>query len=96
MTLPLWEYKNPAAAAVIGGFVYRGRKIPRLGGKYVFADFAGGQISILSADGAEAPAGEPIVDANLGVSSFGVDADNELYVLSFGGQIFRLQENPSP
>ncbi len=37
---PVAEYDNPEEGrAVIGGFVYRGRAIPQLRGRYVFGDF---------------------------------------------------------
>jgi hypothetical protein len=46
---PIFEYPHPpapqdkkfGAAAIIGGYVYRGRAIPQLQGQYVFADYPG-------------------------------------------------------
>jgi sialidase-1 len=38
---PVFEYDHQDGADVIGGFVYRGTKVPQLYGKYVFADHQG-------------------------------------------------------
>jgi len=43
LTDPLFEYDHQDGVAVLGGFVYRGKQLPQLYGKYVFADFAGGK-----------------------------------------------------
>ena len=37
---PIAEYDHDEGIAVIGGFVYRGRRIPELRGRYVFGDLA--------------------------------------------------------
>jgi hypothetical protein len=43
LTDPLFEYDHEDGVAVLSGFVYRGKQIPALYGKFVFADFAGGR-----------------------------------------------------
>jgi glucose/arabinose dehydrogenase len=88
---PVYEYSHDTGGvAVTGGFVYRGRAIPALSGAYVFADFAlGDLVAIEQRDGrlVEARPLGPHVDA---VTSFGEDGDGELYVLSRGGALYRL------
>ncbi|MCP5423952.1 MAG: PQQ-dependent sugar dehydrogenase [Gammaproteobacteria bacterium] len=37
---PVAEYDHDEGSAVIGGFVYRGRRLPGLRGRYVFGDFS--------------------------------------------------------
>ena len=37
---PIAEYDHDEGIAIVGGFVYRGTKIPALEGRYVFGDFA--------------------------------------------------------
>ncbi|HEX9968857.1 MAG TPA: hypothetical protein VGB03_01865, partial [Acidimicrobiales bacterium] len=79
------------ACAVTGGYVYRGRKLASLlGGKYVFADACVGELQVLTGDGRPERL-ELQVDSP---SSFGEDAAGELYVLSLGGKVFRLDPAP--
>ncbi len=41
---PGWDCKSDLGHGIIGGFVYRGSAVPRLRGKYVFADLVTGQL----------------------------------------------------
>jgi hypothetical protein len=75
---------------VIGGAVYRGGDIPALVGAYVFADLCLGELEAIRL----APDGDvqhavlgPTVD---NPSSFGTDANGELYVLSLAGGVYRI------
>lgn len=89
---PILEYQNANAEegiglSVIGGFVYRGKAIPDLYGKYIFGDwsesFLTGKGKIFVAE--ESNGSWSIIDsAELSsfILGFGQDADNELYVLA--------------
>ena len=77
-------------------FVYHGDLAPSLAGRYVFADYGTGRIWALAWDGAEAEV-EEIMNTSLAISSFGVDAQQELYALAFNGRIYRFTEqSPDP
>jgi len=105
---PIAEYDHDDGVAIVGGFVYRGTKIPPLAGRYVHGDFAqtfsnDGRLFYL--DEADTIVEFPLVDqAELGMSllGFGEDADGELYVLAnrtgtpFGetGVVLRLTTKP--
>lgn len=108
LTDPIHEYPRSLGQSITGGFVYRGRALgAALVGHYFFADFVTGRVwSIpltVSAATGEATAG-PAVEhtAALGgagrvgnVSSFGVDANGELYIVSYDhGRILRLIGSP--
>jgi glucose/arabinose dehydrogenase len=90
--MPLFDYshENGGNCAVTGGYVYRGTKIPALRGGYLYADYCGGMLRALAAkDGKLAQ--ERILPVNVpGVNSFGQDASGELYVLTDGGDVFRV------
>jgi glucose/arabinose dehydrogenase len=93
---PLIQYAHPRAGycnargTVIGGYVYRGRRIPGLRGRYVFGDFCTGEI--WSASVAPGRAGGIRLEARSGrLSSFGIDARGELYATELGGRVFRLE-----
>ena len=47
---PVAQYDHDEGYAVSGGFVYRGRAIPALRGKYVFTDFPRGRVLYIDAD----------------------------------------------
>ena len=47
---PVAQYDHDDGNAIGGGFVYRGRAIPALQGKYVFTDFPRGRVLYIDAD----------------------------------------------
>jgi hypothetical protein len=101
LTDPIFDYGRSEGQSITGGFVYRGRALgPSFLGRYFFADFEAGRVWSLAltvnpATG-EATASNRIEHtAELGnvgnVSSFGVDADGELYVVSYSlGRILKI------
>lgn len=90
---PVTQYDHSLGQSITGGFVYRGTAIPALQGFYLFADFASGRIFAVAADAAIGSQAEALLDTSVSISSFAEDNDGELYVLDFGGQIYRLIEN---
>lgn len=84
---PLYEYGHEENdRSVTGGYVYRGNNLPSLQGLYVYGDFVSGRIWALDDNGNNTL----IIDTDLAISSFGIDADNELYICSFDGNIYQL------
>ncbi len=103
---PIFEYKNvngfrndPEALgiSITGGYVYRGKALPQLEGRYVFGDWSrnfvvkGGMIYVATrpAPGSQKWSIEPLESAThpkgqlqAFVVSFGQDAEGELYVLT--------------
>jgi glucose/arabinose dehydrogenase len=92
-TPPLLDLPRDEAHAVIGGYVYRGARLPELQGRYIFGDYPSGRIWAVSYE----PRGSEVqllqrdllletpfnTDAN-SITSFGTDADGELYILTLG------------
>jgi glucose/arabinose dehydrogenase len=103
---PIFEYDRGAGQSVTGGFVYRGRALPASHqGRYFFGDFAAGRVwsialNINTATG-EATASNLVEHTGeLGgpgnVSSFGTDADGELYIVSYyTGNILKIIGPPA-
>jgi uncharacterized repeat protein (TIGR03806 family) len=93
---PIAQYGRSLGASTTGGFVYRGSAIPNLYGRYVFGDFATGNIWQIPR---ETPptltlsANSPARDTNLQIASFGQDTDGELYVVHLGGTLHRLVQS---
>ena len=71
--------------------VYRGRRIPGLVGHYVFADYCSSWLRSFRYRGGKATDLRelPLPDRTP-VSSFGVDAEGEIYVLSHEGAVLKL------
>lgn len=92
---PLFDYVNAGGSVVTAGFIVRDGALPGLGGRALFADFAGGTIRSLRLDPANPD------DASTGASvrqlaSFGEDAVGRLYATGLGGSVVRLAAGPGP
>ncbi len=93
LTPPIAVYRNPkkGCAAVVGGFVYRGRGTPRLRGRYVFGDLCSTAVwSFRLANGKAVDRRLEQVIVPGGVTSFGEGARGELYAASLNGKVYRL------
>ena len=87
---PIAEYSHQFGCSVVGGYVYRGEREPGLAGVYLFADFCSGLVWGLGRDErGEWVMSEPVA-SNLSISSFGEDANGEVYVVDLSGAIFRV------
>jgi glucose/arabinose dehydrogenase len=90
--LPVYEYNHDVGQSVVGGFVYRGTKIPTLQGVYLFADTYAGNLQALRLRGDTTEHADLGITAPEGfVVSFGEDVDGELYVLSLNGGVYRIE-----
>src|SRR5262245_33716826 len=104
LTDPIWEYSHSVGQSITGGFVYRGSSLAAsFRGRYFFADYVQGKVwsmalSINPTSG-EATASAPTEHtAELGgsavignISSFGLDAAGELYIVNHtGGSIVQI------
>lgn len=87
--LPVWEYDHSKGQSITGGYVYRGNAVPALRGAYVFADFMSGRMWALWNDGTS-PRVVELPDTDLSISSFGLDAHDELYLTAFDGKVYQV------
>jgi glucose/arabinose dehydrogenase len=105
---PIHEYDHSVGQSITGGFVYRGSALPATyRGRYFFADFVQGRVFSIAltidANGEARASGliehtaELSASAPFGsVSSFGVDRDGELYLVSYSlGRIFKIVGPPA-
>jgi len=91
LTLPALEYGHGEGCSVTGGVVYRGRRIPSLAGCYFFSDYCQGWIrSFRYANGEATELKQWRLPGTPDVTSFGEDAEGEIYVLSQGGSVWRI------
>jgi len=89
--LPIHEYSHAeGGCTVIGGYVYRGEAIPALSGAYLFGDLCIGEIEALRVRGARVTGNRSLGPVVENLSSFGEDADGELYAMSLSGGVYRI------
>lgn len=87
---PISVYSHSVGSSVTGGYLYRGRDIPTLTGKYVFGDFIKGKIFALT-NGTGGWSSSSLYNSTVLISSFGERKDGALWVVDYGnGKIFRL------
>jgi glucose/arabinose dehydrogenase len=87
---PVAEYGRGLGTSITGGFVYRGVSFPALAGRYVFGDFGSGRIWHIAGDTAATLTITGGFESGLSISSFGQGGDGELYVVDYGGRLYRL------
>ena len=88
---PVVDYGRAAGTCVIGGYVYRGTRVPSLYGAYVYADNGSGRVWALTWDGTSVTAPPVQITTIGGVSSFGEDRSGEMLVCGHGsGRLYRL------
>jgi hypothetical protein len=91
LQVPVHEYNHSDGCSVTGGHVYRGARIPSLAGRYLYADYCEGWVRSFQLSNGAASNHETHDLGNLGsITSFGEDANRELYILSSNGRVYRL------
>jgi glucose/arabinose dehydrogenase len=86
---PIWEYHHDIGKSITGGPVYRGKRVPKLEGAYLYADYVTGQVWALWHDGGtrQVVANRTIQQNGLPILSFGEDDEGEVYFLTQQGDI---------
>lgn len=87
---PIWEYSHSLGYSITGGYVYRGQNVPELYGKYIYGDYGTAKVWSIEYDGVNPAVNTLITTAAGSITSFGVDENKELYLVSFNGKIYRF------
>jgi glucose/arabinose dehydrogenase len=97
---PVEEYSHTFGCSVTGGYVYRGCAIPDLVGTYFFGDYCTGRIWSFRYDGTtltdSTERTSELDPGSLNISSFGEDWNGELYIVHYGGTIYKIVPNGVP
>ena len=93
---PVFEYEHSLGVSITGGFVYTGKALPALAGRYVFGDFGSGRVwSLALPDTPKAVPAQLLGRFPHAISTFGRDAQGELYLADFSnGKILRFAPAP--
>jgi len=92
-TFPIATYPNAGSdISITGGYVYRGSKVPWLVGRYIYADYGSRKVWKLLLRGGVVSDNSVFANAPQGVPSFGIDQNNELYIVGSSGTIYKFQD----
>ena len=93
-TPPIHDYGHGGGnCAITGGVIVRDRRIPSLAGRYLYADFCGGEIRSLRPKGNTAADDRPAgLASERGLSSFGTDSRGRVWFTNLvSGEVSRLK-----
>lgn len=91
LVLPVFEYDHGQGCSVTGGYVYRGKAIPPLVGRYLFVDYCGTTLWATTRDADGSFATTEIGKVPTGITAFGEDESGELYfTVDNEGAVYRL------
>lgn len=90
---PVIDYDRGQGNVVIGGYVYRGSRVPSLQGRYLYADSGSGNVWALDYDSTTGSVtGNTLIENRGGITSFGEDAGGDVHAVTGGGSILRFEE----
>jgi glucose/arabinose dehydrogenase len=92
LTMPVAEFSHaPGNCSVTGGYVYRGSQYAKIQGAYFFTDYCSGTVWALTHDASGNWTQTQVAQGGSGFSSFGEDANGELYVTDLSnGTVYHL------
>lgn len=92
---PIFEYHHDVGKSITGGCVYRGKRLPKLNGYYLYGDYVSNKFWALKYDAATGKVIEnrPIESSNVPVMTFGEDESGEVYCTDSFGQIHWFAES---
>ncbi|MFB9277462.1 PQQ-dependent sugar dehydrogenase [Cohnella cellulosilytica] len=89
---PLFVYGRDDGISVTGGYVYRGNELSDLTGWYVYADYGMGTIWALREREDGTAEHRTLLRSEENITSFGLDAEGELYLCTGDGKVLRMTE----
>jgi hypothetical protein len=90
LVLPISEYSHAEGCSITGGVVYRGSGLPSLVGQFFYSDFCSGFLRSVSIAGDEHDWTAQVGEIP-GPTGFGTGSDGEMYIVTQGGSLLRLE-----
>jgi len=90
---PVWSYTHASGScSITGGYVYRGSAVPAARGRYFFGDFCSGVVWSFKVGKRGRASAVARLDGTVpNLSSFGEDANGELYAVGLDGVLYTLR-----
>ena len=85
-TNPIFEYGRKQGGSITGGYVYRGKKIPKIHGQYIFSDYLSGRVWRLvesPKEDAKYKSIKILTRPPISISSFGETPSGEILACGF-------------
>ena len=93
---PVIEHAHFEARSLIGGQVYRGKRLPELAGAFIYGDFDTGLVWGVRGEAGKAAWHAQLASTNLRIVDFATDADGELLLVDLMGGLYRFEaEDPA-
>ena len=93
---PLFSVPHSEGASITGGFVYRGKRLPKLARAYLYGDWETGKFWALRHEKGRFVSNEELCDTSLKPIAFTIDGDGELLILDYSGGLYRFIPNDAP
>lgn len=90
LVFPILVYSHSLGCSITGGYVYRGKALPALRGRYIYGDYCEGTIWTLKYANGKLRGNRREAIRVGNVSSFGEDASGELYAVTLPGEVYKL------
>lgn len=92
---PIIEHNHNDFRSITGGFVYRGKRLPELAGRYLYADYDTGRVWAFRYAHGKVTDHRELADTVLRLVEWGEDQDGEVFLVDFtGGRLYQLQPAP--
>ena len=92
---PIYEYSHSFGCSVTGGNIYRGEAIAELEAVYLFGDWCSGRIWGAWRDQELNWQARELMKTGIPISSFGEDEAGEVYLIDYGGALYRFDRATS-
>ena len=94
---PILEYSHDdGSCAIVGGYRYRGVRMPSMRGAYVYGDYCSGKIWTVAQSTTGAWTSTLLAATPMNISAFGENANGELYVVDLNGSVSAFSEKTRP
>lgn len=89
---PIFTYNRSMGNSITGGYVYRGTELFDLVGSYIYGDYGSRNMWYLKKNAAGQYVNNNLISAGGSLSSFGLDHENEIYVVRYTSNTGRLMK----